>query len=178
MPTIKRYLKLRRETGDVEPKPVPGPEEACKGTALEEALPGQACQPRPDARSALRAVRGGPRDAGVSAATMSRAFRRLGLPLKKVPLRGRARRRRTGALGRVGRDPGDRLVFVDEWGTHTSMTAEGMGPSLAVIGGTTKEVFEAYVGRVLAPSLSPAQVVVLDNLGAHKGERVEARGCE
>jgi transposase len=23
-PTVRRYLKLRRETGDVEPKPVPG----------------------------------------------------------------------------------------------------------------------------------------------------------
>ena len=35
--------------------------------------------------------------------------------------------------------------------------------------------------QVLAPSLSPGQVVVLDNLGAHKGERVrklvEGRGC-
>ena len=24
-PTIRRYLRLRRDTGDVEPKPVPGP---------------------------------------------------------------------------------------------------------------------------------------------------------
>jgi len=53
---------------------------------------------------------------------------------------------------------------------------------MAVVGSTTKAVFETYVERVLAPSLSPGQVVVLDNLGAHKGERVrelvEARGCE
>ena len=27
-PTIRRYLRLRRETGDVEPKPVPGPRPA------------------------------------------------------------------------------------------------------------------------------------------------------
>lgn len=44
-------------------------------------------------------------------------------------------------------------------------------------------VFEAYIERVLAPALRPGQVLVLDNLGAHKkGERirelVEARGCE
>jgi transposase len=32
-PTIRRYLRLRRETGDVEPKPVPGPP-ARKGAAL------------------------------------------------------------------------------------------------------------------------------------------------
>ncbi len=34
----------------------------------------------------------------------------------------------------------------------------------------------------LAPTLRPGQVVVIDNLGAHKGERVremiEARGCK
>jgi len=103
-------------------------------------------------------------------------------------------------------------VFVDECGTHTSMTrlrarapkgeraygsvprnrgknttliasmtAEGMGPCLAVVGSTTKAVFEAYVERALAPSLRPGRVVVMDNLGAHRGERVrkliEARGC-
>lgn len=105
------------------------------------------------------------------------------------------------------------MVFVDECGTHTSMTrlraraprgeraygrvprnrgknttllasmtAEGMGPSMAVVGSTRKAVFEAYVEQVLVPSLSPGQVVVLDNLGAHRGhwvrELVEGRGCE
>ena len=63
-----------------------------------------------------------------------------------------------------------------------SMGAEGMGPCAAVEGATTSAVFEAYVGQVLAPSLRPGQVVVLDNLGAHKGERVRelvrAGGCE
>jgi len=64
-----------------------------------------------------------------------------------------------------------------------SMTLGGMGSCLAVVGGTTKEVFEAYVERVLAPTLRPGQVVVvMDNLSAHKGEAVrelvEARGCE
>ena len=57
-----------------------------------------------------------------------------------------------------------------------------MGPCMAVVGSTTKAVFEAYVERVLAPTLGPGQVVVMDNLGAHRGERVralvEARGCE
>jgi transposase len=51
-----------------------------------------------------------------------------------------------------------------------------------VEGATTGAVFEAYVERALAPSLRPGQVVVMDNLSAHKGERVrrlvEARGCE
>src|SRR5215212_4577832 len=62
-----------------------------------------------------------------------------------------------------------------------SMSLEGMGPSLAVEGGTTARVFETFVERVLAPSLSRGQVVVIDNLSAHMGERVreliEGRGC-
>jgi transposase len=63
-----------------------------------------------------------------------------------------------------------------------SMSAEGMGPCLAVEGSTTKEVFETYLERVLAPSLWPGQIVVMDNLSSHKGERVReiiaGRSCE
>src|SRR5215213_2127527 len=78
----------------------------------------------------------------------------------------------------------ERLVFVDEMGTNTSlrplyawsrrgeralcsvprnwganitllasMSAEGMGPSLAVEGATTQEVFEAYLEHLLVPAL-------------------------
>jgi transposase len=107
----------------------------------------------------------------------------------------------------------DRLVFVDEMGTNTSlhslyawaprgerarcfvprnrgpnttliasMTAEGMGPCLAVEGAITRIVFEAYIEKVLVPSLRRGQVVVMDNLCAHKGERarelVESAGCK
>ncbi len=108
----------------------------------------------------------------------------------------------------------ERLVFVDECGTHTSlapiygyaprgerlrlsvprghgknttsllssMTLSGMGPSLAVEGATTARVFETYVEKVLAPSLRPGQIVVMDNLGAHRPKRIkeliEEHGCE
>jgi len=72
------------------------------------------------------------------------------------------------------------------WGKNlsllSSMTLSGMGPSMAVEGATTRAVFETYVEQALAPSLSPGQVVVMDNLSAHKGGRVrelvEERGCE
>jgi transposase len=57
-----------------------------------------------------------------------------------------------------------------------------MGPSLAMEGPTTRDVFEAYLERVLIPALKPGQVVVMDNLSSHKGSRVreliEGRGCE
>jgi transposase len=64
----------------------------------------------------------------------------------------------------------------------SSMTIGGMGPSLAVEGATTARVFEAYVEKALAPSLRTGQVVVMDNLGAHRPKRIreliEQRGCE
>jgi transposase len=40
VPTIKRWLKRRRETGDVEPKPIPG-RPSRKGGMLREWLPEQ-----------------------------------------------------------------------------------------------------------------------------------------
>jgi transposase len=64
----------------------------------------------------------------------------------------------------------------------SSMSISGIGPSLAVEGATNREVFETYVERVLAPRLRPGQVVVMDNLSAHKGDKVkeliEEQGCE
>src|SRR5688572_1291939 len=72
------------------------------------------------------------------------------------------------------------------WGTNvtllSSMSLSGMGPSLGMEGPTTRDVFEAYLERVLIPALKPGQVVVMDNLSSHKGSRVreliEGRGCE
>jgi hypothetical protein len=42
----------------------------------------------------------------------------------------------------------------------SSMTIEGMGPSLTVEGATTARVFETYVEKVLLPSLKEGQIVV------------------
>jgi transposase len=63
-----------------------------------------------------------------------------------------------------------------------SMTLGGMGETMAVEGSTDQEVFEAYVEHALAPTLQAGQVVVMDNLSAHKPakvrELIESRGCE
>jgi transposase len=57
-----------------------------------------------------------------------------------------------------------------------------MGPSLAVDGPTDRVVFEAYVERMLVPTLRAGQMVVMDNLSSHKGpkvrEMIEFKGCE
>jgi transposase len=92
-----------------------------------------------------------------------------------TPLRARAPKGER-AFGKAPRNRGKNTTLL------ASMGPGGMGSCLAVEGGTTAAVFEAYVERVLAPSLSSGQVVVLDNLSAHKGDRVselvEARGAE
>ena len=69
------------------------------------------------------------------------------------------------AYARVPRNRGANTTLL------ASMSLEGMGPCLAVEGTTTTAVFEAYIEKVLAPSLRRGQVVVVDNLGAHKSER-------
>jgi transposase len=93
-----------------------------------------------------------------------------------APLRARAPKGER-AYGKAPRNRGKNTTLL------ASMGIGGMGPCLAVEGTTTTgAVFEAYVERVLAPSLWPGQVVVMDNLSAHKGERVrelvEGRGAE
>jgi transposase len=53
---------------------------------------------------------------------------------------------------------------------------------MAVNGSTTAEVFEAHLQHFLTPELEEGQVMVMDNLPAHKPERVreliEERDCE
>ena len=84
VPTIKRWLRRRRETGGVEPKAIPG-RPSLKGVALKGWLP-KHLEQNPDLtleehREAFEEVRG----TRVSAATVGRAIARLpgGWPLKK-----------------------------------------------------------------------------------------------
>jgi transposase len=87
VPTIKRWLNRRRETGDVEPKPVPG-RPSVKGAALAEWLPphleGNADLTFEEHREAFEEAHAGIR---VSPATVGRAIARLpgAWPLKESP---------------------------------------------------------------------------------------------
>jgi transposase len=57
----------------------------------------------------------------------------------------------------------------------------GLGAPMVLDGPMTRDWFLAYVEQVLAPTLTPGDVVILDNLPAHKGSAiqaaVEARGA-
>ena len=80
------------------------------------------------------------------------------------------------AYGRVPKNRGKNLTLI------ASMSLDGMGESMCIEGATDSLAFEAYVEHFLAPSLSEGQVVVMDNLGAHRPKRIreliEARGAE
>jgi transposase len=103
LPSIKRWLKRRRETGEVDAKAPPGPP-AVKGAMLGGWLPahlrrnpdltlGEHCEAFAD-NSGVK----------VSEATMSRAISRLpgGWPLKKVAYSFRARRGGEGIVAVAG----------------------------------------------------------------------------
>lgn len=91
-------------------------------------------------------------------------------------LRARAPRGKR-AYGKVPRKRGRNQTLI------ASITLEGaMGEAVSIEGATDSELFETYVERFLAPTLSAGQVVVLDGLGAHRTakvrELVEARGAD
>lgn len=61
------------------------------------------------------------------------------------------------------------------WHTTTMISAiglHGVQASMILEGATDAEVFCAYVEQVLAPTLRPGQIVVMDNLQPHKHPRV------
>jgi len=71
------------------------------------------------------------------------------------------------------------------WCTTTmisSVRLDGSMACMAIDGATDKEVFREYVRQVLAPALRPGDVVVLDNLGAHRDqaamELIESAGAK
>ncbi len=62
-----------------------------------------------------------------------------------------------------------------------ALDARGVRAMMTVEGGTDADVFEAFLEQVLVRKLRPGDIVVLDNVGAHKPHRmrqlVEAAGA-
>jgi transposase len=79
------------------------------------------------------------------------------------------------AVGKVPRNYGTIMTLI------ASLSLQGMGEALMLDGAADAASFEVYVEQLLAPSLRPGQIVILDNLSIHLGPKVkqaiEARGC-
>ena len=88
-----------------------------------------------------------------------------GASTKMARLRGRAPR---GERLRAGIPHG-------HWKTTTfvvGLRLTGLGAPMVLDGSMTGAWFSAYVEQVLAPTLAPGAVVILDNLPSHKGPAV------
>jgi len=71
------------------------------------------------------------------------------------------------------------------WRTTTfiaGLRLTGLDAPMVIDGPINGEIFLAYVEQVLVPALEPGDVVIMDNLGSHKGAAVraaiEAAGAE
>jgi transposase len=97
-----------------------------------------------------------------------------GTHIAMTPLYGYAPRGQR-AIGKVPRNYGASMTLI------ASLSMQGMGEALMLDGAADAAAFEIYVEQLLAPSLRPGQIVILDNLSIHQGPRVraaiEARGC-
>ena len=75
--------------------------------------------------------------------------------------------------------PGERVVTKVPHGhwkmisTIAAMSVNGIVASGSFDGATDTELFVAFVGEALAPMLKPGQVVVMDNLPAHKSPQID-----
>ncbi|HKO34812.1 MAG TPA: IS630 family transposase [Candidatus Limnocylindria bacterium] len=88
-------------------------------------------------------------------------------PTTLTPLRARAPR----GVRAVGSVPRGR------WQTTSwlaTLTPAGIGPSVVVPGTIDGLAFDAFVQHLLAPTLRPGHLVVLDNLSVHKSPRARA----
>lgn len=81
----------------------------------------------------------------------------------------------TRAMDRLPRNRGGPITIIG------ALRSDGLTAVMTVEGGTDTLVFQAYVDHVLVPELRPADIVVMDNLAAHKADGVrasiEAAGC-
>ena len=79
------------------------------------------------------------------------------------------------AHGKAPRNWGKNVTLI------SSITSEGMGPSMSIEGPSDTESFGLYMRNVLAPRLERGQIVLMDNLSVHKSrwvrELIEEKGC-
>jgi len=106
--------------------------------------------------------------------------KRRSAPANKIALMSHARAAsgaKTNLTRLRGRAPRGRRVHAHcpcgNWHTTTMIGAlrlDGSTSCMSIEGAADTLVFDAYIRQVLAPSLHPGDVVILDNLSPHKNE--------
>jgi transposase len=89
-----------------------------------------------------------------------------GVNLAMTRLYGRAPAGRR-VVGSVPQNYGPTVTMLGALGVH------GLRAVMTVDGATDADVFRTYVKKVLGPTLSPGDIVVMDNLQAHKAVGVQ-----
>ena len=88
---------------------------------------------------------------------------------------GRAKRGER-VVGQVPRNHGPNVTLL------AALDQEGWLGELTITGATDRLAFEAYVTRILVPQLWPGDLVIFDNLSAHKSKRarmwIESAGAQ
>ena len=86
---------------------------------------------------------------------------------------------KTNMIQYYGRAPKGERCFdaapCGQWNTTTMLSSirfDGNTECIVFRGSLNKELFESYVEQVLAPSLRPGDIVIMDNLRAHQSSRV------
>lgn len=95
-----------------------------------------------------------------------------GINLALTRLYGRAPRGER-AVGSAPINYGQNVTLIGALGR------DGLDALLTIEGATDGEVFRAYTERILCPTLKAGDIVIMDNLGAHKvsGIREAIEGC-
>ena len=213
-PTIKRYLKLRRETGSLAPKPIPGRPKRKMGPLLDGLRPQLEAHHDATLEEHCRLWEA---ETGVkvSSSTMGRAIQQMRWTRKKKTLEASERREEERQKFREQTKNLDtsKLRIIDETGSNlaltrlyarapkgkrakgiiprkrgknvtmiTDLSLRGLGEAFMIDGAVNGELFEAYVEHIFVPTLIPGEIVLMDNLSAHKGEKVrqliEAKGSQ
>jgi transposase len=100
MPTLERYLRRRRQTGDLAPKPSPGRPPSILATPQERRMLWEQLQENNEATLERHCeLWEGKGKARVSVSTMSRAVRKLGWTFKKSRWEPPSATKRRGVLG-------------------------------------------------------------------------------
>jgi len=212
-PTIKRYLKQRRETGSLAPKAIPGRPKRKIGPLLEGLRPQLETHPDATLKEHCRLWEA-ETGAKVSPSTIGRAIQRLQWTRKKKSIEASERKEEERQRFREQTKDTDANKFriIDETGSNlaltrlyaraprgkrargiiprkrgknvtmiTDLSLHGLGETFMIDGAVNGELFEAYIEHIFAPTLTPGEIVMMDNLSSHKGKKVrlliEAKGC-